>query len=88
MKKIFFTLVLLPLAGCAAMQSHPQTAITYPDSLFKCMEKPDPNLVQTDNDLGVLITRQDAVIDDCKARLANVGELIRANQPKDDKQKK
>lgn len=88
MKKILPILALGLLGGCTAFQAHPQTSIVYPDSLFKCMEKPDPNAIQTDNDLGVLITRQDAVIDDCKSRLTNVGELIRANQTKEDKQKK
>lgn len=88
MKKALLLLLMVPLAGCAAFQDHPNVGISYPDSLFKCMDKPDPNAVQSDNDLGVLITRQDAVIDDCKSRLANVGELIKANQPKTDKQKK
>lgn len=88
MKKALPILMIALLGGCSFMQEHPQTSIVYPDSLFKCMDKPDPNAVQTDNDLGVLITRQDAVIDDCKSRLSNVGELVRANQAKDDKQKK
>lgn len=88
MKKILFLLLMVPLAGCSVFQDRPNVGVSYPDSLFKCMDKPDPNTVQTDNDLGILITKQDAVIDDCKSRLSNVGELIRANQPKTDKQKK
>lgn len=88
MKKIFLLSSVLLLSGCFADNPKPQVGIVYPDSLFKCMDKPDPNNIQTDNDLGILITRQDAVIDDCKTRLSNVGEMIKANQPKDEKQDK
>lgn len=79
MKKIAILAPLL-LAGCAFDGAHPQ-AITYPDSLFTCPDKPDPTTVQTDNDVAELLVRQDSIITICKDKLRNVGDLVRANQP-------
>lgn len=50
--------------------------VNYPDALFECIEKPNPDDVVTDNDLAILIIRQDAVIDDCKGKLKIIKELV------------
>lgn len=80
MKKIIPLSLVILLGGCLG-QTPPPQSVSYPDSLFVCPDKPDPNEISTDNDLGVFITRQDAVITICKEKLKNVGDLIRANQP-------
>lgn len=80
MRKILFLVPLMMLSGCAFDNAKPQS-VSYPETLFTCPDKPDPNAVVTDNDLGEFIVQQDKVITICKEKLKNVGELIKANQP-------
>lgn len=83
MKKISLIIpLMIGLSGCTTFSNAKPQSVTYPDTLFVCLDRPDPNNIQTDNDLGEFIIRQDTVITICKEKLKNVGELIRSNQPK------
>jgi hypothetical protein len=65
----------LSLAGCVTVPTPPMKT-NYPDELFRCLDAPNAENIDTDNALAVFIAEMAAAHLDCKTRLANLQETV------------